>query len=54
MVGKVSEIQNGFVQGHGCMDGIFVLRQLTGKCIEKNKELYLVFVYLRKAYNFAP
>jgi hypothetical protein len=26
--GKITEIQNGFAQGHGCMDSVIFFRQL--------------------------
>lgn len=38
--GKINETQNGFVKGRGCTDGVFVLRQLTDKCLRKNKNLH--------------
>lgn len=38
----------------GCQDQIFVLRQLMEKFHEKNKDLYLCFVDLQKAYDCIP
>ena len=47
---KMVEIreQYGFVAGKGTIDAIFILRQLQEMHLEKDKELYLVFVDLEK------
>ena len=36
------------------IDAIFILRQLHEKYLEKDKELYLVFVDLEKAFDRVP
>ena len=46
--------QCGFRTGRGCIDMIFVARQLLEKTIEHNSELYVLFVDLRKAYDSIP
>ena len=46
--------QCGFRTGRGCIDMIFVARQLLEKTIEHNSELYVLFVNLRKAYDSIP
>ena len=43
---ELREEQYGFVAGMGTADAIFILRQLQEKYLEKDKELYLVFVDL--------
>ena len=40
---QVTEEQGGFRSGKGCIDQIFVLKQLVEKYIEKRKELHFVF-----------
>ena len=44
---EIREEHYGFVAGKGASDAIFILRQLQEKYLE-NKELYLVFVDLRR------
>ena len=43
--------QYGVVAGKGKTDTIFILRQLQEKYLENDKELYLVFVDLEKAFH---
>lgn len=38
----------------GCQDQIFCLRQIIEKCYERNRDLYLCFVDLEKAYDSIP
>lgn len=38
----------------GCQDQIFVLRQLIEKFNENNKDMYVCFVDLKKAYDCVP
>ena len=45
------ESQCGFRKGHGCVDMIFVTRQLVEKTREHNDTLYMLFVDLKKAYD---
>ena len=48
---KVMEEQAGFRRGRGCIEQIFVMRQLAERMIEKGKKLCAVFVDLKKAYD---
>jgi hypothetical protein len=51
---NLREDQYGFVKGKGTTDAIFILRQIQEKFLEKNKELFLVFVDLEKAFDRVP
>ena len=51
---EIREEQYGFVAGKGTTDVIFILRQLQEKYLENDKELYLVFVDLEKAFDRVP
>ena len=46
--------QSGFRKGHGCLDMIFVARQLMEKACEHGDSLYVMFVGLKKAYDSVP
>ena len=50
---EIREEQYRFVAGKGTIDAIFILRQLQEKekYLENDKELYLVFVDLEKAFD---
>ena len=48
------ESQSGFRKGRGCVDMIFVARQLIEKTREHNDTLYMLFVDLKKAYDSVP
>ena len=48
------EFQCGFRKGRGCIDMIFVARQLIEKVREHNEALYILFVDLKKAYDSIP
>ena len=48
---QVEEEQRGFRSGRGCIDQIFVLKQLVEKYREKRKELHVAFMDLEKAYD---
>ena len=48
---QVAEEQGGYRACRGCIDQIFVLKQLVGKYSEKWKELYVAFMDLEKAYD---
>ena len=50
---EIREEQYGFVADKGTPNAIFILRQLQEKYLEKDKELYLVFVDLEKAFDSA-
>ena len=51
---EIREEQYEFVAGQGTIDAIFILRQLQEKYLENDKELYLVFVDLEKAFDRVP
>ena len=48
---EIRKEEYGFVAGKGTFDAIFILRQLQEKYLENDKELYLVFVDLEKAFD---
>ena len=48
------ESQCGFRKGRGCIDMIFVARQLIEKVREHSEALYILFVDMRKAYDSIP
>ena len=48
------ESQCGFQKGRGCVDIIFVARQLVEKCREYDDSLFILFVDLQKAYDSVP
>ena len=48
---EIREEQHEFVVGKGTTDVIFILRQLQEKYLKNDKELYLVFVDLEKAFD---
>ena len=55
IAGKVlPESQCVFRKERGCVDMIFVARQLVEKAREHNQSLYMLFVDLRKAYDSVP
>lgn len=49
-----SEEQNGFRAGRSCTDGVFTLKNLIEKRVERGREVHLVFVDLQKAYDTVP
>ena len=51
---EIREEQYGFVVSKGTPDVIFILRQLQEKYLENDKELYLVFVDIEKAFDRVP
>ena len=51
---KIDDIQFGFMPGRGTTDAIFIVRQLQEKILAKNKNLYLAFVDLEKAFDRDP
>ena len=50
----VDEIQFGFMPGKGTTDATFILRQTQEKALEGNRELFIAFVDLEKAYDRVP
>ena len=51
---KISENQIGFMLRRSTMEAIFSLRQLIEKYQPKRKNLQMVFIDLKKAYNRVP
>jgi hypothetical protein len=51
---EVSQNHFGFMPGRGTKDGFFALRQLCEKHKSANKNLHMVFVDLKKAYDRVP
>ena len=51
---EIREEQYGFVAGKRTINAIFIQRQLQEKYLENDKELYLVFVDLKKAFDRVP
>ena len=51
---KIDNMQFSFMPGRGTTDAIFIVRQLQEKFLAKNKNLYLAFVDLEKAFDRVP
>ena len=49
--GNLNESQCGFRPERSTVDMIFTVRQIQEKCIEQYKELYIVFVDFRMAFD---
>ena len=47
---RLLEEQAGFRAGRGCIDHIFVIRQLVEKHLEIGKKMFAAFIDLEKAY----
>ena len=47
----ISEVQGGFRRGRGCVDQVFVVRQICEKYLAKGKNVYFAFMDLEKAYD---
>ena len=50
-IGLIPESQCGFVQGKSTTDSSFSLQQLQEKCRLQNRDLYLLFIDLTKAFD---
>lgn len=48
---KVMDKQGGFRAGSGCVDQVCVVAEDVEETIEKDKEVYMAFVDLEKAYD---
>ena len=49
--GEVAEEQYGFVEGKGTRNAIFILRMLSERAIEVQKDLYFCFIDYEKAFD---
>ena len=49
--GLIGEEQCGFRSGRGCVDQVFVMKQINEKFVDKNKSLYFAYIDLEKAYD---
>ena len=48
------EEQSGFRVGRSCVDNIFCITQMIEKKKATNRQLYLIFIDLTKAYDSVP
>ena len=48
---KIDSMQFGFMAGKSTTDAIFIVRQLQEKYLVRNKELWMAFVDLEKAFD---
>ena len=51
---KVDQMQFGFMPGKSTVDAIFILRRMQESYLEKNRKLFICFVYLEKAFDRMP
>ena len=51
---KIDSMQLGFMAGKSTTDAIFIVRQLQEKYLARNKELWMAFVDLEKAFDRVP
>ena len=51
---ELDDMQFGFSPGKGSTDAIFIVRQLQQKLLSKNKEVWMAFVDLEKAFDRVP
>ena len=51
---KIDSMLFGFMAGMSTTDAIFIVRQQQEKCLAKNKELWMAFVDLEKAFDRVP
>ena len=49
--GVIGEEQGGFRRGRGCVDQVFVVRQVCEKYLAKGKDVFWAFMDLEKAYD---
>ena len=49
--GMIGDEQCGFRSGRGCVDQVFVMKQMSEKFCGKNKKLYVAYMDLEKAYD---
>jgi hypothetical protein len=48
---KASEEQYGFKEDCGCRNAIYILRRLSERCIEMQKDIYICFIDYEKAFD---
>lgn len=48
---RISEEQFGFKEDSGCRNAIFVLRMLSERCIQMQRDLYVCFIDYEKAFD---
>jgi hypothetical protein len=53
-VTNVTENQFGFMPGRSTMEVIFLIRQLMKRCMEQNKDMHMIFIDLKNAYDKVP
>jgi hypothetical protein len=53
-VTNVTENQFGFMPERSTMEAIFLIRQLTKRCVEQKKDLHMIFIDLEKTYDKVP
>ena len=51
---RESEEQNGFRAGRSCIDGVFTIKNVIDKKIERGGSVHMAFVDLQKAYDTVP
>ena len=51
---KIDSMQFGFMSGRSTTDAIFIVRQLQENYLANNKELWMAFVDLEKAFDRVP
>ena len=49
--GLIGEEQCGFRSGRGCVDQVFVMKQMSEKFVNKNKNLYVAYMDLEKTFD---
>ena len=47
----IGEVQCGFIQGRGCLDQVFAVRQVCEKYQANGKDVFWPFMDLEKAYD---
>ena len=47
----IGEEQCRFRSGRGCVDQVFLMKQMSEKFVDKNKSLYVAYIDLEKAYD---
>jgi hypothetical protein len=53
-VTNITENQFGFIPARLTMEAIFLIRQLMERCREQKKDMHIIFIDLKKAYDKVP